>query len=123
MLTDRQFVALQLFANVTSKWSEMIFVSKIKDEETVKRIADCALFYADIFLKQSGGNIDIGDIEQEFKTIGDKLEIMNGLNQKLAQTNKKLLDLVTGDIKEEVEIECGTIAWIDGEPVYSGEGE
>lgn len=119
MLTDRQFVALQLFANITSKWPEVLFIKRIKDEESIKSIADSALFYADIFLKQSGDNIDIG----VFKEIGKKIEKMEELNQQLRENNKALLDLVNSDVKEEVEIECGTIAWIDGEPVYLGEGE
>lgn len=133
MLTDRQFVALQLFANLTAKWSEALFALRIKDTESIKKIADSALFYADIFLEQSGGNIDIGNIEQEFKTIGEKLEKINELNQQLAQSNKALLDLVSGSDVEEVEeveveeertalIKLGAIAWIDGQPVYV-EGE
>ncbi|VXD15965.1 hypothetical protein PL8927_510004 [Planktothrix serta PCC 8927] len=146
MLTDRQFVALQLFANITSKWPEVLFVERIKDRikdsESIKRIADSSFVYADIFLEQSGGgnidgNIDIETIEtieKEFKDIGDKLEKMhessqkmNELNQELVQINKALFDLVTNDVEyveEEVEeqktsfITLGAIAWVDGEPVY-----
>lgn len=125
MLTDRQFVALQLFANITSK---LVFVKNIRDEESIKRVADSALLYADIFLKQSEGNIDTDVIEQDFKNISDKLEEMNQLSQRMSENNKDLLDLVNNNIEKQVEIELGAIAWIDGEPLYveefyAGKGE
>ena len=99
MLTDRQFIALQIFQSAIGNWSEVLFVARSKQTETIKTLANSALVYADIFLAESGGNVDIEVIEKEFKNIGIKLEEMNQLNQQLSESNKALLDLVGSDIE------------------------
>lgn len=77
MLTDRQFVALQLFTKIISK---VFFVKRIKDTESIKKIADSALFYADIFLEQSAKQsetLNTKAIEKEFKNVSNGINIDN----------------------------------------------